>query len=721
MKDGYSLVGTVPSEMKDAIFRLAHFDPTFTDEYGNQVIDYLALDALVTYGPLIVVTASEVKEHIKSVFKLDFAEEEINISAKRLGRRNMINYIEVKRGEKPKFQVLPDAASEIQDNLNQIREIEEEVINSWREEVFSKYKEYPIVKDKIELIAENLQFFMSKMFIRHGVECVAILYPESSKSQQWLSSIESYILEALPKIDPFVDEIVKLEIPSFFKSPDPKRKLYIANLFNSSFYWHLIQVDEKCSKLLQKVTRGQNLYLDNNILYSLVGFQGINMLKATHTMLNLAKALGYELAITNKTIGEFHESLNWQMKQLKQRPPLPKELARIAAVNLEKDSFLTCYWDEFVKNGTSIEEFISEKSHLEDILVGLEIRETNKFREDIEESQELLDEESILRSNTFEDNEHIIEHDAFHRVFINKIRKGPKYNFSEAVAWFLTYDSKLPIYDRAARKGKPFLPFCITGDQWVQVNRPLLTRTANQEEYEESFHTLVTLPFLRTMIPVSSLEKAYNEVLGRLARYKEMNPQLALNITADKHFMVTIASETDEQKKDEKIENKFVDIAAQLQREKETLVERDKQKDKEIGLLEERISQVEGEFEENKKSYQGQIEELKVAVEKEKSKRKDAEGAAIKAQEGFGTFKTNLIKWSIFAGGLVLTSLILWLMLFELPLLETFKNKTVIGIFSQLLLIFAFLNIPLKQHWKVWLPGMIIPLIIAISSFLWPT
>ena len=721
MKDGYSAVEVSQGEMKEAIFRLAHFDPTFTNEYGNRVIDYLVLDALAAYGPLTVVTASEVKEHIKRVFKLDFAEEEINASAKRLDQKNMVSYIEAERGEKPKFQVLSGAESEIQNNLNQIKGVEDEVINNWTEEVSDKYKEYPIVKDKIEFIVGNLRLFISKMFIRHGIECVAILYPESSKPQQWLRSIESGILETLPKIDPFVDEIAKLEIPSFFKNLDPKRKLYITNLFNSSFYWHLIQVDEKCSKLLQKVTRGQKLYLDNNILYSLVGFDGMNMLKAAHIMLNLAKSLGYELGITNKTIDEFHESLNWQMKQLKQRPPLPKELARIATMNLEKDSFLTCYWDEFVKNGTSIEEFISEKSHLENILGGLEIRETNEFRKDIEESQELLNEESILRSSTSVDRDYIVEHDAYHRVFINKIRKGPKYHFHEAVAWFLTHDSKLPVYDRAARKGKPFLPFCITSDQWVQVNRPLLTRTASQEEYEESFYTLVTLPFLRTMIPVSSLEKAYNEVLGRLARYKEMNSQLALNITADKHFMVTIASETDEQKKDEKIESKFVDIAAQLQREKETLAERDKQKDKEIELLGKRISHVEGESEENKKSYQGQIEELKVAVEKEKSKGKDAEGAAIKAEERLGTFKTNLIKWSFFAGGLVLTSLILWLMLFELPLLETFKNKTVIGIFSQLVLIFAFLNIPLKQHWKVWLPGMIIPLIIAILSFLWLT
>ena len=138
------------NEIKEMAFRLAHFDPTFTDEYGNQVIDYLVLDALAAYGPLLVVTASEVKEYIKRLFKLDCAEEEINASAKRLGRRNMVGCIKVKKREKPRFQVLPEIATKIQENLKQIKGIEDEVINSWKEEVTVKYKDYPIVKDKIE-------------------------------------------------------------------------------------------------------------------------------------------------------------------------------------------------------------------------------------------------------------------------------------------------------------------------------------------------------------------------------------------------------------------------------------------------------------------------------------------------------------------------------------------------------------------------------------------
>ncbi len=688
------------NETKEMAFRLAHFDPTFTDEYGNQVMDYLVLDTLATYGPLLVVTASEAKERIKKVFKLDFAEEEINASLKRLGRRNMVSGIEVKRGEKPKFQVLPEIATKIQENFKQIKEMEDEVMNDWKEKITVKYREYPSVTDKIESIVENLQLFVSKMFVRHGIECVAILYPESPKLKQWLSSIESTILETLPKIDYFVDEIVKLEIPNFFKNPGPKRKLYITNLFNGSFFGHLVQVDEKCSRLLQEVTRGQKLYLDNNILVSLVGFDGADMTKAVHTILNLAKTLGYELGVTTKTVDEFQGSLDWRMKKLKQKPPLPRELARIAKENLGIDSFLTCYWDDFVKNGTSIEEFVSEKSYLKDILEGLEIKETDRFRKDIEGSQELKSEKSILRSVCINElGGHIVEHDAYHRIFIDKVRSGTKYRFSEATAWFLTHDSKLPVYDRAARKGKPSLPFCITSDQWVQVNRPLLMRTANQKEYEESFHVLVTLPFLRTMMPPFPLEKAYGEVLGRLARYKGMNKQLALNITTDRHFMVAVASETDEQKIEERIESKFVDLADQLQKDKKALEKQIEEDRREAKTLEERMSAIEETTKEKEKAHQKQIGRLVKKLEDERASSR--------------TFKINLIKWSIFTGGLISTSLSLWWTLFRLPLPVTLMDKTIIGIVSQSVLIFAFLNIPLKQHWKIWLT-CVIPLFLAI-------
>lgn len=86
-------------EIKQTIFRLAHFNPTCNDEYGNQVLDYLVLDSLAMYGQLVV-TAIQIKENIKNSFRLDFEETEINLSGRRLSQKGMINYLSEEKREK---------------------------------------------------------------------------------------------------------------------------------------------------------------------------------------------------------------------------------------------------------------------------------------------------------------------------------------------------------------------------------------------------------------------------------------------------------------------------------------------------------------------------------------------------------------------------------------------------------------------------------------------
>ena len=337
-------------EIGDTIGRLAQFDPYCKDEYGNKIIDYLVLDALAIHGPLMKVPIVDVMTSIKKSFLISFEIQEIDASAKRLEARRMLNY----NKQMPEFEeriltILPEAQNKIEENLNQARELNKNVLDEWKSELNKKYKEYQIVTDKIDLIIENLLLFTTKMFIRHGIESVAILYPEENKTKEWISEIKGTILEDLPKIDPFIDAMLKIEIPIFFKALNPIRRAYIASLFNSSFMWHLIQVDEKCSRLLKEITQGQKLFLDNNILYSLVGLDGANMLKSIHSLLRLANKLGYELWVTTKTLDEFQGSLKWRMREFKQKPTVPAEIAKIALENLEKDSFLTLYWDDFVE------------------------------------------------------------------------------------------------------------------------------------------------------------------------------------------------------------------------------------------------------------------------------------------------------------------------------------------------------------------------------------
>jgi len=558
---------------------------------------------------------------------------------------------------------------------------------------------------------------MTKMFIRHGAECVALLYPD--KSKKWLENIDRSILDNLPSIEQFIDGIIRYEVPKFFLSDDPKRIAYITSLFNSSFFWHLIQVDDKCSKLLRNITAGQKLYLDNNIIYSLVGLHGEMLCRSVNSMLKLAKELGYNLLVTTKTVEEFNNSLKWQLKELKRVPKLPRDLLRIAIKSLGEDDFVTNYWKEFLKNGISIEEFVSEKSHIEEIISVLEINITDEYRKEIEGSEELRDEESMLRTACGDSiSERIIEHDAFHRVLITKIRKGAKYKFNDAVAWFLTHDSKLPVYDRAARKGEDFLPFCLTTEQWVQVNRPLLKRTSSQKEYEESFHILVSQPFLRTMLSSESIEKASLVVLQRLAKFKNMTPELALNITADKHFLLSMADEEDEVRILEKIDSKMVDIAEELRKKIERVEEekrRDESKIKELTSRakrnEEKIVELTKSLEqEQERSGKNEIEIKKLGSSLDQQKEKTEE-----AEVRYKKLKSKLKKWLIFIFSLTMGAIFLWNLeeWFNWMWYENHSKKVFITIIAQLLLIPTVLNITLKKYWKVWI-GIIVSLTIAL-------
>ena len=246
------------SDLKQVMHKLAYFNPSAQDEYGHQVTDYLVLDALSGYG-FISVTAPKICEYIKNSFKLDFDEAEINASAQRLSSKGLVELSKANKFEHPEIKVLPETSEKINANLDKLTQLEEQVLGEWKNGLCEKYKALPIIQNTIDQITDNLQLFTSRMLMKHGVECVALMYPEEPKAQKLLEKASSNIFNNLQKIDSITDGVCKIEIPLFFKTPSRARKAYISSLFNSSFFWHLIQVDESCSQLLKKVTRGQRL------------------------------------------------------------------------------------------------------------------------------------------------------------------------------------------------------------------------------------------------------------------------------------------------------------------------------------------------------------------------------------------------------------------------------------------------------------------------------
>ncbi len=436
-----------------------------------------------------------------------------------------------------------------------------------------------------------------------------------------------------------------------------------------------------------------------------------------HNLIKFAQKLDYRILVTTKTIDEFHFSVNNKLRQQHKKSSIPRDLVRIAIDQLDDDSVLVNYWKDYVKSGLTIEDFIAEKSHVESILSELKIQIFDKYRKDIESSEDLKQEESILRTacgDRFDPN--IVEHDAFHRVLINKLRKSPKYHFHNAVAWFLTHDNKLLQYSKVARKGNQSLPFCITSDQWIQINRPFLSRTVSEEEYEDSFYLLVTQPYLRSFTSTISLDECYERVLNQLARFNNMNPELAFQVVADRHFMVTLALEQNEQQIETKLNNKFVDLANELSSEKAKLSDEIQKATSSISKLEHEnqqlLSQI-GTIEQDKDSLKSEFNNLNRELGEEKKNREKADQKITSLERALKT----TVRWSVFLFSLAILSFLIWghPFFWKFVWLSTHKNSIIIKLLTQTLSIFGLLNIPLSKHWKVWLP-LSIAVLIAIFT-----
>ncbi|MCG6190078.1 hypothetical protein [Maribellus maritimus] len=711
--------------VKTALFKLAFFEPNLSDEKDNQILDYLVLECITAHSPMLECNSAEVAKYIKTTFSIEFEEAEILSSAERLQEKENIIIIEsAKKYVSPRFKLMK-ADSDI--NQNKIVELEERVFGDWSDYLIKKYEKF-VTESNVEKLVQSFQTFLSKMLVLHGKESVATLYPDNPKTQKWLDKINGEIIKELPKLGKELDIIQQIEIPLFFKSDEKNRKDYLNNLFNASFLWHLIQIDDACTEYFKKTIEGQILVLDNNILFSLIGLHGTELLNAVHNLMNYATELGYELIVTTKTLDEFYNSIQKNTEKALKSPLYSKEIALAAIDVLETNTFLVSYWKEFINNGLAIEEFALEKSHINNILKGYGIKLTEQFREEIEKSEELKDEESLLRESCSTGNfsQSVIEHDAFHRIFIKKLRNGFKYKFSEAKAWFLTHDSKLPTYAHHALKGRRALPFCISTNEWMQVNRPFLKR--NNSEYEKSFQVLVTQPFLRTALSNFKVDKVKEKLLSKLNRYNNMDTQLAFDLTTDVHFLYSLSKEKNDEKVEEKIDNAILEINQNLRDENkdvyEILEKQEIENQEKINNLNVDLEKIRSELTEKEELHnnllaelsklKGSLDNMSQKIDKRdeeittSKKELDDKNKEIETISKTARTQKAIIIWGLFAVLLISGSLIIWFMekLFDWQWFTVHSYNLAMKIILNIELVLITLNIPLSKHWVIWISAI---------------
>jgi predicted nucleic acid-binding protein len=408
-----------------AIQRLCHFVPLDSaDKLCYAIQEFLVQHAMASVGvnqqlPL------EVRDSVKTLFGLDFEQREVEILLERLRKAKKVACT------KGKYWLDYHKCLELRQSVKECEDCEKKVIDDWLKSVESKHPD--LSQEDLQRLENDLKIFSAKLFAIHGAKCATLIYAVQKKTEEIVDEV--VLSDILPEY-PTLNKIRNIELPAFFMDAKGKRRKYIAELLDSSFLLHVIQIDKTCSALIKEILKGCLLYLDTNVLFVLFDLHTPRETRAIKRLIELSHQLGYTLVVSTKTAEEFRYTLNYAEKHLKKYPRVPKDLAKIVA-KYSSGGFIPAYWRQHSEKGISLEDFIGTYRHFKELLAEYKIEIRDDLCAEVQKDLELETQIDLLYASadpTIIDRD-IAEHDAFHRLLIRKLRGGKAYTFSDASAW----------------------------------------------------------------------------------------------------------------------------------------------------------------------------------------------------------------------------------------------------------------------------------------------
>src|SRR5690606_10582120 len=123
----------------------------------------------------------------------------------------------------------------------------------------------------LDILETDLRDYIYRLTSLSSAESVLLYYANHSEIDKLISTLDVESLDqVLPKRNPLLKQIRSEVLPAFFRTADKERKTFIDSLLQSIFILHMIQLDPKCSALVQAQVVGGTIYLDTNFLFRLL-------------------------------------------------------------------------------------------------------------------------------------------------------------------------------------------------------------------------------------------------------------------------------------------------------------------------------------------------------------------------------------------------------------------------------------------------------------------
>lgn len=568
---------TPETDLGSVMNQLCVFAPTGSGTYVRELHEFLALQALAML-PAEYFNTRAVLEKIKTSLGRKFEYEEILLALNSLTAKKQLLSKSNTNGSETIFAIPIDIRHEVKEKVEAEKTFERKLLEEWKSELKNKHKS--LSNEDLENLIKDLRVFSIRLFSQHSAESLELYYGKNDKLAAIINTLDPRDVKQIweQKDDPY-QSIRNREVITFFREADDKRKRYIASLMQAVFLFQLTHLDPSCAEIVKaEIPSDGVLYLDTNFVFRLIGLQGGELFLAAKKLADASISLGYKLVISPRTKSEYENTLKGFLQEVKRYPMLTSELASLALDATSDEDFLTSYWKRVKEAGAYVdpEQYFDYYINIIQILKQFNVSMDETLHEEIITTKlsEISTQATHLRSvmelyfgkqSTDRVSDFVLEHDVYHRILI-MARRGKindRETFINTKYWFLTSDSKLPVYDRSLRSTQfNKMPFCVLSGQWFQTINPIVNPKENLEQISAD---LIASPLLRAyQRPSSSLIQS---VIGRVSMRSTYTSAGVSAMLSNSQFLETYQEAKGDVAQDELIDSFYASYAVQTELE----------------------------------------------------------------------------------------------------------------------------------------------------------
>lgn len=331
------------------------------------------------------------------------------------------------------------------------------------------------------IVFATFRNFLSVTLSELGKECCFTLIGSHGKDIVAFTpvNVTDILGEVLKTVeDENIRRIEKEAFIELISNPDDSLSDLLYSLAQSYFFVQVLHLDPECQQLTAESLKRKRVYLDTNVIHhSLTGVHKRN--KAVDYAMKLTASLGINTVLSERTKEEFLDLLESRKKAFGKDPRVPQNRFEKVSNNLE-DGFLKDFLDKKAKNPNLTFERYADR--LEEIETVLKNRYSTVFDEsdyksiledpDFPELKDIVITEGTMFG--LQKSDKVAEHDAFHILLVQELRKKSEGDILGPNFWFLTHDRSLLYVENRYGKYEKF-PSSIFVDNWVQLISPLLS------------------------------------------------------------------------------------------------------------------------------------------------------------------------------------------------------------------------------------------------------